>query len=96
MQFNEYYKYYLTLHTNKWNRRLHAIGQICTLTFFIFCVYEGFWPLLLLTPFVVYPFAWSGHFFFEKNKPAAWSNPLWAKACDWVMLKDMIIGKVER
>ena len=48
------------------------------------------------TPFVVYPFAWSGHFFFEKNKPAAWSKPLWAKACDWVMLKDMIIGKVKR
>jgi hypothetical protein len=43
---------------------------------------------------VVYPFAWSGHFFFEKNTPAAFSRPLWAKACDWVMLKDVVTGKI--
>jgi hypothetical protein len=96
MEFKEYYQYYLTLHKNKWNRRLHALGQMATISFVAFCVYSQYWLLLVLTPFVVYPFAWSGHFFFEKNKPAAWSKPLWAKACDWVMLKDMIIGKVEK
>ena len=96
MKFNEYYKYYLTLHTNKWNRRLHAIGQFFTLGYLVFCTYNSFWFLTLLAPFIVYPFAWSGHFYFEKNKPAAWSKPLWAKACDWVMLKDMIIGRVDR
>jgi len=52
------------------------------------------WPLLVLTPFVVYPFAWSGHYFFEKNRPAAFSNPLWAKACDWIMLKDILLGRI--
>ena len=96
MEFKEYYKYYLTLHQNRWNRRLHAIGQLMTLLFIALVVQEKQWLLLILAPFVVYPFAWSGHFFFEKNKPAAWSKPLWAKACDWVMLKDMIIGKIER
>ncbi len=96
MEFREYYKYYLTLHQNKWNRRLHALGQLMTLLFVALVIQEKQWLLLILTPFVVYPFAWSGHFFFEKNKPAAWSKPLWAKACDWVMLKDMIIGKVKR
>ena len=44
----------------------------------------------------LYPFAWIGHFVFEKNKPAAFSNPLWAKACDWIMLKDWILGRTER
>ena len=96
MEFKEYYQYYLTLHKNKWNRRLHAIGQLMTLLFVALVVQEKQWLLLILAPFIVYPFAWSGHFFFEKNKPAAWSKPLWAKACDWVMLRDMIIGKVER
>jgi hypothetical protein len=91
----KYYEYYLTLHQNKWCRRLHAMGQLATLYFVYFSVTNQFWLLLLLTPFVVYPFAWSGHFFFEKNKPAAFSNPLWAKACDWLMLKDMIIGRIE-
>tara|TARA_R100001510_G_C7643936_1_gene201434 strand:+ start:1028 stop:1195 length:168 start_codon:yes stop_codon:yes gene_type:complete len=51
--------------------------------------------LLVFTPFIVYPFAWSGHFYFEKNKPAAFSRPLWAKACDWVMLKDIMIGRIK-
>jgi hypothetical protein len=30
-----------------------------------------------------------------KNKPAAFKNPLWAKASDWVMFKDIIIGKIK-
>jgi hypothetical protein len=95
MTFQEYYEYYLTLHQNKWTRRLHMLGQFVTIFFIIGVIYFGLWPLLLLTPFVVYPFAWSGHYFFEKNKPAAFSNPLWAKACDWVMLKDILTGKLE-
>ena len=94
MEFSEYYKYYLSLHQNKWNRRLHALGQLMTLLFVALVIQEKQWLLLILTPFVVYPFAWSGHFFFEKNKPAAWSKPLWAKACDWVMLKDIFTGKI--
>ena len=95
MSFDEYYEYYLSLHQNKWTRRLHVVGQLGTIFFVISMILVKAWAFLLLTPFVVYPFAWLGHFFFEKNKPAAWSRPLWAKACDWVMLKDMIIGKVE-
>lgn len=94
MSFKEYYQYYLTLHQNKWNRWLHALGQLSTLAFVGFCVMNQYWLMLLIAPFVVYPFAWSGHFFFEKNKPAAWSNPLWAKACDWIMLKDMLMRKI--
>lgn len=96
MNFKEYYKYYLSLHQNKWCRRLHVLGQIATISFVILVLKLKVWPLLLLAPFVVYPFAWSGHFFFEGNKPAAFSKPLWAKACDWIMLKDWILGRIER
>jgi hypothetical protein len=95
MTFSEYYEYYLTLHQNKWTRRLHLLGQGATVGYIAGAAYSGNWILLLLAPFIVYPFAWAAHFFFEKNKPAAFSRPLWAKACDWVMLKDMITGKVE-
>jgi hypothetical protein len=95
MNFKEYYQYYLTLHQNKWCRRLHMLGQISTLVFVGACVATKMWTFLLLTPFIIYPFAWTGHFYFEKNTPAAFSRPLWAKACDWVMLKDIITGKIE-
>ena len=94
MTFKEYYKHYLTLHKNKWNRRLHACGQMATILFVLLVIFHKIWLLLLAAPFVIYPFAWSGHYFFEKNKPAAFSRPIWAKACDWVMLKDMLLGKI--
>jgi len=49
--------------------------------------------MFLLTPFIIYPFAWSGHYYFEKNKPAAFNNPLYAKISDWIMFKDILKGK---
>jgi hypothetical protein len=55
--------------------------------------FEYYW-FLILTPFVVYPFAWTGHYFFEKNKPAAFKDPVKAKLADWIMLFDIIRGKV--
>jgi len=95
MTFSEYYQYYLLLHQNKWTRRLHVFGQLATILFVLVVLYYKAWVLLLAAPFVIYPFAWTGHFVFEKNKPAAFSRPIWAKACDWVMLKDILIGKLE-
>ena len=95
MSFKEYYKHYLTLHQNKINRWLHVVGQCVTLLTLWYAVSTQTWLLLPLVPFVVYPFAWAGHLYFEKNKPAAWTNPLWAKACDWVMLWHIITGRIK-
>ncbi len=95
MTFKEYYGYYLTLHQNKTNRCLHVLGQFATIAYITIAIVYGFWWLLLGAPFVVYPFAWSGHYFFEKNEPAAFTNPVWAKVCDWIMLKDILTGKLK-
>ena len=94
MTLKEYYKHYLSLHQNRWCRRLHVLGQFFTITYVILCI-KYCLPLLLLSPFVVYPFAWSGHYFFEKNKPAAFKDPLKAKLCDWIMFKDILIGRIK-
>ncbi len=95
MSFSQYYQYYLTLHQNKVCRRLHVLGQLVTLMVLATIISFKTWILLPVVPFVVYPFAWSGHYFFEKNKPAAFSRPLWAKVCDWVMLKDILLRRIE-
>ena len=94
MSFKEYYEYYLTLHQNKWCRRLHVLGNLATISYISFMITSQVWVMLLLAPIVVYPFAWCGHFFFEKNQPAAWTNPIWAKWSDWIMMKDMFLGKI--
>ena len=92
---NEYYIYYLTLHENKWTRRLHVLGQFATILFVLLSLRINLW-LLLLSPFVIYPFAWFGHFCFEKNEPAAFKSPLMAKISDWLMFRDWILGRIER
>ena len=94
LTFSEYYEHYLTLHQNKWCRRMHVLGQSATIVCGGMCVVQQMWLFLLLIPFIVYPFAWTGHYVFEKNEPAAFKRSLWAKACDWVMLKDIITGKI--
>tara|TARA_B100000287_G_scaffold173687_1_gene163876 strand:- start:163 stop:468 length:306 start_codon:yes stop_codon:yes gene_type:complete len=97
----EYYEFYLTLHKNKWNRRLHFVGQLFTILYVFLCVYYNRYWFLLLSPFVVYPFAWLGHSVFEKNKPLAWGGikdrgltTLKAKACDAIMFWNILTGKI--
>ena len=94
MKMKEYYEHYLSLHKNHLCRRLHFIGQIVTLvcTYYIFA--NWYWYLIPIIPFIIYPFAWSGHYFFEKNKPAAFSDPVKAKISDWIMFKDILVGKL--
>ena len=98
--FNEYYDYYLTLHQKRATKLFHIVGNLTTIFYIIIIIYLSmlnlFWlPMILLSPFIVYPFAWYSHLFIEKNKPAAWSNPLWAKLCDWRMIYEVFIGKIK-
>tara|TARA_R100000315_G_C5101407_1_gene58136 strand:+ start:246 stop:536 length:291 start_codon:yes stop_codon:yes gene_type:complete len=94
MTFKEYYVKYLTLHRNKHNRRLHVVGNLTTLIFVLWAIYNHNWIALLLAPFIIYPFAWAGHLFFEKNKPAAWTDPIRAKLSDWLMIWHIITGRI--
>ena len=41
-----------------------------------------------------YAFAWVGHFFFEKNRPATFKHPFYSFAGDWVMFKDILAGRI--
>jgi len=91
----EYYKYYLSLHQNKYCRRLHFIGQCVTIVYTMLVFMSSSWLMLALAPFVIYPFAWSGHYFYEKNAPAAFSSPIKAKISDWIMFKDILLGRLK-
>ncbi len=93
--FSVFYSYYLSQHKNKICRRLHFIGSgiILLLLFYIF--FSGTFLLLWLLPVIGYGFAWVGHFFFEKNKPATFVYPFYSLMGDWVMFKDILIGKIK-
>ena len=93
MTISEYYKYYLTLHEHPKCKLLHFIGQLVTIVFSVWVLYNWCWYLIPIIPFIIYPFAWSGHYFFENNEPAAFHNPIKAKISEWIMFKDILLGR---
>jgi hypothetical protein len=92
--FKEFYPFYLSEHQNKTSRTLHFIGTFIVLVlfgFFIVAQKEArFWISL---PLVGYGFAWVGHAFFEKNKPATFKYPLWSLRGDFTLFFDILLGK---
>lgn len=92
--FKEFYPYYLQEHKNRTSRRLHVIGSLLVLVIIATAIITSTWMLLWLVPLVGYGFAWVGHFFYEKNKPATFKHPLYSLMGDWVMLKDVLTGRL--
>lgn len=66
-----------------------------TIIFMGFVIYKKLWLFLIISPFIIYPFAWSGHYFFEDNTPAAFNDPLKAKISDWLMFRDIILRRLK-
>lgn len=94
-QFSEFYPYYLAEHQNLVCRRLHFIGSLLILALIAWSAYSAQWQLLWFIPLIGYGFAWVGHFFFEHNKPATFQYPLYSLMGDWVMFKDILIGRIK-
>ena len=94
-RFSDFYPYYLSEHQNLTCRRLHFIGSSLILLLIAWAVYSGQLSLLWFIPLLGYGFAWVGHFFFEHNKPATFQYPLYSLMGDWVMYKDILIGKIK-
>nr|WP_246881715.1 MULTISPECIES: DUF962 domain-containing protein [unclassified Pseudomonas] len=92
--FADFYPYYLSEHANSTCRRLHFIGTTLVIFILAMTIAKGAWLLLLALPLAGYSFAWVGHFFFEKNRPATFQHPLYSLLGDFVMYRDMILGRV--
>ena len=93
--FSAFYPFYLGQHQNLICRRLHFIGSIGTLGFVVRALVSGnaYWFLAALI--CGYGFAWVGHFFFEHNRPATFRHPIYSFIADWVMFKDILIGRIK-
>lgn len=92
--FAEFYPYYLDEHRDRNCRRLHFVGSLLVLTVLAGVLMTGAWLWLLAVPVIGYGFAWLGHFLFEKNRPATFKYPLYSLMGDWVMFRDILIGRI--
>jgi len=93
--FAQFYPFYLSQHRNQTCRRLHFVGSLLIVLLLIYILATSEWSLLWLVPVIGYGFAWIGHFMFEKNKPATFTYPVYSLLGDWVMFKDILIGKIK-
>ena len=90
----EFYPFYLSQHSNGINRKLHFIGtSLSIINFFMFIYFYNFIFLFTAT-LSGYGFAWIGHFFFEKNKPATFNYPIYSLIGDFMMYFSIIVGTI--
>jgi hypothetical protein len=92
--FREFYPFYLSEHENATCRRLHFAGSSFVILIVVVAIVRGDARWLLLAPVAGYGFAWIGHFFFEKNRPATFTHPLYSFIGDWAMFRDMLARRI--
>ena len=92
----EFFPFYLTEHSNPVNRWLHFVGTTLALSLVGSAIYlQNPW-FLVGAVLSGYAFAWVGHFFFEKNRPATFTYPFKSFAGDWMMWFLVLTGQINR
>jgi len=91
--FEEFYPYYIDEHKNKYTKLLHFIGTWCFIFFIIAFLVTGEPKHIFFGFLSGYAWAWTGHFFIEKNKPATFYFPIYSLFGDWKMFAEILQGK---
>ncbi|MGZ3744939.1 MAG: Mpo1-like protein [Pseudobdellovibrionaceae bacterium] len=92
--FREFYKFYLAQHSNRNCLRLHFAGTSLFFVTTAFALSAQIWFLIPLAVAIGYLFAWSGHFFFEKNRPATFQRIFWSARAGRMMYFQLLTGKL--
>ena len=93
--FREFYPFYLSEHRNRTCRRLHFLGSALGVACLAAAIATANAWFILLGLVLGYALAWTGHFFFEKNRPATFRHPLCSFAGDWAMFRDILMRRIE-
>eukprot|EP01135_Chromosphaera_perkinsii_P003574 Nk52_evm32s248 gene=Nk52_evmTU32s248 len=89
----EFYPFYLGEHMTPENRKLHVAGTATALTVLAVGLAKRSPKILGMTAVFGYGFAWAGHYFFEKNKPATFKHPFLSFCCDFIMFYELVSGQ---
>lgn len=92
----EFWPFYLNEHSSRINRGFHFVGTSFAI-FFLIIFFSSFDFLFLNYAFVSgYFFAWIGHFFIQKNKPATFKYPFKSFISDWKMYFYILTFQIEK
>ena len=93
--FDDFWPFYMSQHKHPQCRILHFWGSTIALTLVLVSILSGEYGWFVLAPIAGYGGAWWGHFGFEKNKPATFTNPFYSFMGDWKMYWLMLTGKLD-
>lgn len=88
-----FYPFYLSQHLNPTCRLLHFLGTSIFFLLLLVGLVTQQYSLFLFMPLAGYGFAWVGHFFFEKNKPATFQYPLYSLLSDFGLYFELLLGR---
>lgn len=92
--YEQFYQFYLTEHSNATSRRLHFAGSTLGLIGLGYAIKKGKVRYALMGIAAGYACAWTGHFIFEKNKPASFKQPIYSFISDFRMFSDILRGRI--
>lgn len=91
--FEEFYPYYLDQHRHTGTRVTHFLGISLFFLFAITAIIQQNAWFVLMGVVSAYLFAWIGHFFIEKNKPATFKYPWMSLKGDFKLYFEILTGK---
>jgi hypothetical protein len=92
--FEDFYPFYLSEHSHRTSRRLHFVGTSLAVVLLVGAVVTRWWWLVPTALGQGYAFAWAGHFFFERNKPATFRYPWLSLRGDCQLWWEILTGNV--
>lgn len=95
-RYADFWPFYLGEHRNPVTRALHYFGTSLGIGCLIAAIATQIWWLIAVALVSGYLFAWIGHFFVEKNRPATFTYPLWSFISDFRMCATWLTGRMGR
>ena len=98
--FDDFWPFYVSQHRKHGTRVLHFVGTTLGLLLLARGILVANPTFVLWALVAGYGFAWIGHTFIERNRPATFTYPLWSFVGDMkmygLMWRGRMTGEVER
>jgi hypothetical protein len=93
--FEDFWLCYVSQHTHPVNRAFHFLGTSLAVAALTAAPTLGSPYWVFVAPIAGYGCAWVGHFFFEHNRPATFTYPVWSLRSDLRMYRLMWMARME-